>query len=382
MFFDFDTTATSPVLPQVMELYALHLTRAANNPSSAHAGGIQAAGLYEEARRSIARSLDCLPEEVFFTSGGTESINLAIKGTAGLVRRKPKRAVTSAGEHDAVLASMAWLEESQGFDLIRIPLLKTGRFDRSALEGALRDNPPFLVSLITVSNETGAINDPQSFVPAIRNLAPQAVIHSDIVQACGKLPFSFKQSGIDLASVSGHKLGAPKGTGLLIKRQGLTLEPLLHGGGQQSGLRSGTVDLPGALALAEALAHHIENLADRVERVKALRRDFLLALKEEGQIYRLLSPEEASPYLISIAFPGLRGETLMNALSAESIYISTGSACGSSKAGRNHVLAAMGLDKKTILEAVRISFSPGHKTEDVRHLAGRIADLYDRYALG
>ncbi|HPX93541.1 MAG TPA: cysteine desulfurase family protein [Bacillota bacterium] len=381
MFFDFDTTATSPVLPQVMELYALHLTRAANNPSSAHAGGIQAAGLYEEARRSIARSLDCLPEEVFFTSGGTESINLAIKGTAGLVRRKPKRAVTSAGEHDAVLASMAWLEESQGFDLIRIPLLKTGRFDRSALEGALRDNPPFLVSLITVSNETGAINDPQSFVPAIRNLAPQAVIHSDIVQACGKLPFSFRASGLDLASAAGHKIGAPKGTGLLIKRVNIQLMPLLHGGGQQSGVRSGTVDVPGALALADAVKYHVGRLASNLDLTAARRRQFLheLALREIP--HRILSPEDGSPYVLALSFPGIRGETLMHALSAESIYISTGSACGSKKGGENRVLTAMGFDRATILSAVRISFNPNQSPEEIRHLADRIAAHRSHYAL-
>ncbi len=382
MLYDFDTTATSPVLPEVLAGYVRRLSEAGNNPASRHAGGLAAASLLEGARRSIAGSLDCQPGEVFFTSGATESINLALKGAVWGKRRLPKRLISSAGEHDAVLSILPFLKREAGFDAVLLPLEADGSVSRPSLEEALDQAPCGLVNLIAVNNETGSINPLETLVPLIRQKAAGAIIHSDIVQACGKLPFSFKQSGIDLASVSGHKLGAPKGMGLLIKRQGLTLEPLLHGGGQQSGLRSGTVDLPGALALAEALAHHIENLADRVERVKALRRDFLLALKEEGQIYRLLSPEEASPYLISIAFPGLRGETLMNALSAESIYISTGSACGSSKAGRNHVLAAMGLDKKTILEAVRISFSPGHKTEDVRHLAGRIADLYDRYALG
>lgn len=381
MLYDFDTTATSPVLPQVLENYAARLSTPANNPSSPHGGGIEAAGLLERARLSIAHSLDCLPEELIFMSGGTESINLALKGAAAARRQLPKRAVTSLGEHDAVLATLQYLEENRSYELVRLPLLPNGQVDGHALENALEERATDLVSLIAVSNESGAVNDLEELVPLIRSLAPRSIIHGDMVQACGKLPFSFRRSGLDLASVAGHKIGAPKGTGLLIKRRGIRLEPLLHGGGQQSGVRPGTLDVAGAMALADALTYHLERLESNRETTSLLRQLFLDELDLLGRSYQVLSPADGSPYVLSIAFPGLRGETLMHALSAESIYIATGSACGSGQAGENRVLLAMGFDKETVISAVRISFNPGQTAEDVRHLARRIDALYARYAL-
>ena len=382
MIYDFDTPATSPVLPEVMEAYLPRLSEAANNPSSAHGGGIKAAGFYEEARQSIARSLDCRPEEIIFTSGGTESINLALKGWACAEKRRPARVITSAGEHEAVLASLDYLQSAGLCETSRIPLLYSGQLDQDALESSLKTNPAGLISLIAVSNETGAVNDLAGLVPVIRRTAPQTLIHSDIVQACGKLPFSFRNWGLDLASIAGHKIGAPKGTGLLIKKQAIRLVPQLHGGGQQEGLRPGTVDVAGAMALAQALVFHVNRLDDHLEDTARLRRCFLDSIGKLTVPHRILSPEGGSPYVLSIAFPGLRGETLMNALSAESIYISTGSACGSRLAGENRVLAAMGHDKETILSAVRISFNPNQTEQAVLHLAERIAALHARYALG
>ena len=381
MLYDFDTTATSPVLPEVGEDYARRLAQAANNPSSAHGGGLEAAGLLDQARFRIGQVLDCQAGEVFFTSGGTESINLALKGVAWSIGRRPKRMVTSAGEHEAVLASLDFIKRHEGFEIEILPLLAQGMVDQAALLKSLEAQAPGLVSLMAVSNETGAINDLGTLVPLIRSLAPQALVHSDLVQAGGKFPFSFKKSGLDLASFSGHKLGAPKQTGLLIKRKGLTLTPLHHGGGQQEGLRSGTVDVPGALALAQALDIHQQRMEANLAKVKALRQVFLEALEAGPTPHKILSPPEASPYVLALALPGLRGETLMHALSAESIYVSTGSACSSKKAGENHVLAAMGLDKSSILSAVRISFQPDHEPDHVRHLAQRIQALYARYAL-
>lgn len=382
MYYDFDTTSTSPVLPEVLEGYALRLAQAANNPSSPHEGGIRASGLYDQARHSIAGSLDCLPENVFFTSGGTESINHAIKGTAGQTGSLPKRAVTSAGEHDAVMASLEYLQESHGFELTRVPLLGSGQVDGEALREILKESAPSLVSLISVSNETGAVNDLAALVPVIRDLAPRAVIHSDIVQACGKLPFSFRGSGLDLASVAGHKIGAPKGTGLLIKRGSTRLTPLLHGGGQQAGVRSGTIDVPGVVAIAEAISIHVKRLEDNLKATASRRQEFLREISARNIPHRVLSPEHGSPYVLSVAFLGIRGETLMHALSAESIYLSTGSACGSGYAGENRILSAMGYDRKTILSAVRISFNPSQASEDIRFLAERIAALHTRYAIG
>ena len=380
MIYDFDTTATSPVIPEVLSSYARRLGEPAINPASSHAGGLRAAQSIALARQSIAASLDCLPEEVFFTSGGTESINHAIKGFAWSNHNKPARAVTTAGEHEAVLESMAFIKEQLGYEISYARLLPSGSVDSESLFAFLQDRSCDLVSIIAVNNETGAINDLEALVPQIRRLVPHVVIHSDIVQKCGKLAFSFRRSGIDLASIAGHKFGAPKSTGLLLKRKDLHLTPLLHGGGQQAGMRSGTENVPGALALMEAIEYHEARMDEDLDRVRTLRSVFVSGIRESGIPHHIVSSDDGSPYVLSIAFPGIRGETLMNALSAESIYVSTGSACGSKRAGDNRVLEAMGIDRQTIMSAVRISFSPHHSDQDIRHLVERINDLFIHYA--
>ncbi|HHX19517.1 MAG TPA: cysteine desulfurase [Clostridiaceae bacterium] len=381
MIYDFDTTATSPVLPEVLDVYIRLLGELGFNPSSTHAGGLRALARLDDARRIIARYLDCSPDEIIFTSGGTESINLAILGTAASMGRRPKRALTTAGEHDAVIETMKVLRDVHGFDVGFVAITREGVVDEVALISALEEAPCGLVSFLVVSNETGAINDVRHLSSVIRQYAPQALIHGDIVQVCGKMPFSFKNSGLDFASLSGHKFGAPKGTGVLLKRRDVALSPIIHGGGQQMNIRSGTEDVPGAYALALALQSQAARLNEHVEHVAALRDRFLCEIDALRLPYSVLSPEGASPYVLSIAFPGIRGETLLNALSAEDIYISTGSACGSKRAGENHVLSAMGFDREMILSAVRISFSQQQSIDDVQYLARRIGDLYDRYAM-
>lgn len=381
MFYDFDTTATSPVLPEVLADYARHLAEPATNPSSTHGGGLRAAGLLEGARQTIGRVLDCLPEEVIFTSGGTESINLALKGAAWSLGRRPRRILTTAGEHDAVLNTVDFLREKEDFQAYILPLTREGSLDPKALHESLEKEAWGLVSLIGISNETGANHDLEGLVSLIRSLSPHALIHADLVQTGGKLPFSFRRSGLDLASFSGHKFGAPRGTGFLVKKKGLKLTPLIHGGGQEGGLRSGTVDLAGALALAKALDIHEKTMEENLEKVKAVRSHFLDQLRTRPDHFQILSPQEGSPYVLALALPGLRGETLMHALSAEGIYISTGSACSSKKAGDNRVLTAMGLARDTILSSVRISFHPGHSLQDVEVLAQKMGEIYQRYAL-
>ncbi len=380
MIYDFDTTATSPVLPEVLTEYVRMLGEQGNNPSSTHAGGLRALHQVDEAKRIIARCLDCSAEEIIFTSGGTESINLALLGASRRNNRHPRRAVTTAGEHDAVIETFKVLRDDEGYEIDFVPLTPEGTADTDAFIQALEKAPCGLISLIVASNETGAVNDCGLLLPLVRERAPQAVTHGDIVQVCGKMPFSFRRSGFDFASLSGHKFGAPKGTGVLLKRKGAALSPIIHGGGQQHNFRSGTVNAPGAMALALALRFHSERLEAEREHVLAMHHLFLREIAARGVPHRVISPDGGSPYVLSIAFPGIRGETMLNALSAEGIYLSTGSACGSKRAGENHVLAGMGLDKQAILSAVRISFAPHHTDSDVRHLASRLADNYGRYA--
>ncbi len=381
LIYDFDTTATSPVLPEVLDVYVGLLGESGNNPASSHAGGLRALARLDEAKRMISRCLDCSVDEIIFTSGGTESINLALLGTVAAMGRRPKRALTTSGEHDAVIETMKALRDEHDVDIDFVAMTHEGVVDRNALRTALEEAPCGLASFIVVSNETGAINDISSLTSLVRQYSPEAIIHGDIVQVCGKMPFSFRRSGLDLASFSGHKFGAPKGTGVLLKRQNSPLSPIIYGGGQQKNFRSGTENVPGAYALALALQSHVMQMDEQREHVASLRKLFLLRVDSFRIPHVIISPDGASPYVLSIAFPGIRGETLLNALSAENIYISTGSACGSKRAGENHVLSAMGYDKETILSAVRISFAPTQSTDDVEHLVRRIADLYKRYAM-
>ncbi|MGI6157474.1 MAG: cysteine desulfurase family protein [Saccharofermentanales bacterium] len=379
--YDFDTTATSPVLPDVLTAYTRRLQQSNDNPASAHLGGLHALEALNEARRTVARALDCRPDEVFFTSGGTESINTALKGIAWARPRLPKRAVASAGEHDAVLQTMAFLRDMLGYEAVHAPLTADGTLDFERLAARLDEAPTGIVSAIGVSNETGAVEDLMAFVRLVREHAPRAFIHLDLVQWAGKRPFSFRRVDPDVVSISGHKLGAPKGTGLLIKKHNIVLTPLLHGGGQQDGMRSGTVDLPGACAVAEALAYRVAHMAEAEAHVQKLRQYVLNGWTARDVRFRVLSPPTGSPYVLSIAFPGIRGATLMNAVSEDGVMISTGAACGSRQDRTNHVLDAMGVDRATMASAVRISFSAERTLDDCDRLVDAVADALARYAM-
>ncbi len=381
LIYNFDTTATSPILPKVLDQYVRSLKEDNLNPSSSHQGGIDAALAVSCARQKIACVLDAPEDAIVFTSGGTESTNHALKGAAFASTRLPKRLVITAGEHDATRQCAVFLKMKLEYDVDIVPLTTEGNVDINAFCNVLKKAPTGLISFIAVSNETGAVNDLNELVGLSRQHAPNALIHADIVQLAGKLPFSFRQSDLDFASLSGHKFGAPKGTGVLIARPDVNFVPLIDGGGQQDGRRSGTENPPGAVALAEALMLQTKAIEAHFEKVSSLRALFLDLLNEKKIPHRILSPTDGSPYVLAVAFPGIRGETLMHALSADRILISTGSACGSRHQGKNEVLEAMGYPKDLILSSCRISFSPFLTEDDVSYLVERIAANYKRYAI-
>lgn len=381
LIYNFDTTATSPILPQVLDQYVRSLKDENLNPSSSHQGGLDAAFAVTRARRKIARALDASEQAIIFTSGGTESTNHALKGAAFASARLPKRLIITAGEHDATRQCAVFLKDKLEYDVDIVPLTTEGTVDHEAFCNALKKAPAGLISFIAVSNETGAINNVDKLVRLSRQYAPGALIHADIVQLAGKLSFSFQRSGLDFASLSGHKFGAPKGTGALLVRRGANLVPLIDGGGQQEGRRSGTENPPGVVALSEALTLQSEVIEKHLDKVSSLRALFFDLLNKKEVPHRVLSPTGGSPYVLSIAFPGIRGETLMHALSSDRILISTGSACGSHHQGKNDVLEAMGYSKDLILSSCRISFSPFQSEDDVSYLVDRIAENYKRYAL-
>ncbi len=377
----FDYAASAPIKQHVLDNYIVNTRNCYANPASSHYYGLESRKLIDEARQIIANTLDCNESEIVFTSGGTESINTALKGSAyHLSASAPKSLITSRGEHDATIESVKFLERFCDFQTKWISLEKTGELNLDDWKTAVEETEYSLASFIYVSNETGAINDLNKIVEITRRANPRTLIHSDVVQVIGKLPFSFRKSGLDFASIAGHKLGAPKSCGLLLVRDKKTIEPLLHGGGQQNNRRSGTEDAPLIYALAEAIELSNDKIAASYERVAELRERFLDLLQQFEIPHQVLSPDNGLALVLTISFPGLRGETLQNALTEREIAISIGSACHADQVGKNPVLEAMGYDKETIANSVRFSFNVAHTSKEIDLLAQAIDYAYREYA--
>ena len=369
-----DHTATARPTPGVIACLAGALSEYYANPSSMHKLGRESARLLRQARADCAAVLGCQPEHLLLTSGGTESINLAIKGYVCANPRAGRRIITSLGEHAATRETLNSLEK-QGYEIIRLPLLKEGTVDLASLEAAMTQ-PVALITLIHVSNETGAVN-PISEIVRIRNqLGPATAIHFDTVQTTGKLDFHFGHSGVDMVSGSGHKIGAPKGIGWLIHGAKIRLEAQIQGGGQQDGLRSGTENPPMVMTLAYALDEAVSRLPEKIQETTWLRRCFLDDLQQAGLEHVVLSPQTGVPHILAVSFPGLRGETLLHALEARDISISTGSACSSRQSRKgNSVLRAMGISDVIAACAVRISFAAANQENEIHTAAQAIAEI-------
>ena len=346
-----DNAATTQVCPEAVRAALDAMTVHYGNPSSTHAPGREAARLLEQARGSVARALGCAPGELYFTSGGSEGDNWAVRCGALSRSRVGKHIVSSAAEHSAVLKTLAYLE-SQGYAVTYLKPRPDGAVALADVLGALREDT-CLVSLMLVNNETGAVTDVSGIAQAIRAQNPNTLIHTDAVQAFLKVPFSASSLGADLVTVSGHKVHAPKGVGALYIRGGLHLAPLIHGGGQERGLRAGTEPLPLIAAFGAACEAALPTLAEDQARMAALRAHAAERLQAENEMLRLIGG--GAPQILSLSLPGWRSEVLMNCLEAEGISVSKSSAC--KKGGRSYVLEAMGLPANVIDGALRVSFS-------------------------
>ncbi|MGI6254098.1 MAG: cysteine desulfurase family protein [Acutalibacter sp.] len=357
-----DNSATTQVLPQVAEMAVKLMTEEYGNPSSLHTRGFRARKLVEEARAQVAQRLGAQPEEVTFTSGGTESNNLAIFGAAQARRRLGNKIVTTAAEHDSVLEPCRALEK-QGFEVVYLKPDATGHLPEQALVDAI-DSKTILVSVMLVNNETGAIFPVEAAARAIRRSKAPALLHVDAVQGFGKLPFTVKKLGMDLLTLSGHKIHAPKGIGTLYVKKGVRILPQALGGGQERGLRSGTESAPLICALGEAvrLLPPAEEALDQVGALNALLRQKLSQLPQ----VIIHSPEDGLPYVLNFSAGRVRGETMLHFLAERGVYVSSGSACG--KAKPSHVLEAMELPREQVASALRVSFSRFSTQEDVEAL--------------
>lgn len=351
MFAYFDNSATTKPCAEAVTAMTEALTEDWGNPSSLHELGIAAHQRVEAARRAVAQALGAEPDRVFFTSGGTEADNWAVFSAAQRLGKRGRHIITTQIEHHAVLHPMKELE-ARGFELTYLAPEADGTVPIDALRAALRPDT-ILVSVMMVNNEAGSVMPIQSMAKLTHRLAPNALFHTDAVQGFLKIPFRANTLEADLISVSSHKIHGPKGAGALYIRKGLSLPPYLHGGGQESGLRSGTEAVPNILGFGAACAAALPGLRGDLARENALKERIRAGLASiEGVV---LNGAQAAPHIVSFGIPGVRSQGLINCLQDQGIYVSAGSACA--KGHRSHVLEAMGIPAAVIDGSVRASLS-------------------------
>jgi len=378
-----DHAATTPMLPGAVAVLTDQLART-GNPSSLHTSGRAARRVVEESREQLAASLGARPSEVLWTSGGTEADNLAIKGLFWARRshdQDRRRILVSAVEHHAVLDPAFWMAEHAGAELVLLPVDGDG----VVLVDALRDeleahgDQAALISVMWANNEVGALQP----VADVVALAHQhgIPVHADAVQAVGQVPVDFGASGLDAMTVSAHKVGGPGGAGALLARRGLELIPVQHGGGQERGVRSGTLDAPLVASFAEAVREAVDALPTSPERIGALRDALVTGVLEAVPDARLRGPADASrrlPANAHFTFPGCEGDSLLYLLDSAGVEASTGSACQAGVPRPSHVLLAMGIDEDEARGALRFSLGHTSSADDVRTLLEVLPGVVER----
>ena len=375
-----DNAATTPVSENVARIVVDTMTREYGNPSSKHLKGVGAEMLVREARERIAATLHASPDEIFFTSGGTESNNWALIGAAQANRRAGNHIITTSVEHAAVLQPLRFLEEA-GFSVTYLPVDAHGRICIADLKAAMREDT-ILVSVMYVNNEIGTVEPVAEAGAAVREWNRvhhrEVLFHVDAIQAYGKFRIAPAKLGIDLMSVSGHKIHGPKGSGFLYIRKKAKIRPLILGGGQQQGMRSGTDNVPGAAGLGEAAKEAYEGFDQKVEGMRSCRRRLMEGLKEIEGTYLVTEEDESvsAPHIVSCAFQGVRSEVLLHALEEKGVYVSSGSACSSNrKSPVSSVIQEIHLKKELRESVIRFSFSDRTTTEEIDYALAALREL-------
>lgn len=343
------------------------------NPSSMHRLGIEAEKAVKSAASSIASVLGVRGQNIYFTSGGTESNNTAILGYCRMNRKKGRHIITTAVEHPSVLSPFEVLR-AEGFEVTHIGVDSGGVIDMDAFERALRPDTIF-VSVMLVNNEVGSIQPVERLKAVMRTRSPEAALHTDAVQGFAKLACSPRSCGIDMLSLSGHKIHAVKGIGALYIADNIRLAPLLGGGGQQKNIRSGTENVPGIAALGAAAEEMKKNYEpSRVSHMRELLRDKILAEIPDVRINEAAEEENRAGHILNVSFMGIKAEILLHSLENHEIYVSTGSACSTHKPQPSHVLTAMGRTREEIMGAVRFSLSEDITEDDIEVTAAALKD--------
>lgn len=358
-----DNSATTRPFDEVIEYIGEISKNIYGNPSSLHTKGIEAEKLVRKARESIAGTLGVDSKEIYFTSGGTESNNLAIRGFLEANPRKGNHIITTTIEHPSVLEVFKYLA-AKGYNVDYIDVDAKGVINLEQLRAKISKETA-LISMIYVNNEIGAVQPMEEIVRIKNSINRDTAIHLDAVQAYGKLPITPQKMGVDMMSVSSHKIHGPKGVGALYVGKPVKIKPIVFGGGQETLLRSGTENVPGICGFGLAAETIFKNLTQNHEKVAGLRQLFIKKLEEEMEDYRVLSSEESLPYIVNISFANLKSEVLLHHLEEKNIFVSTGSACSSRKNIHSHVLRAIGLEGKYIDGAIRFSFSAWNTENDI-----------------
>jgi len=375
----FDYAATTPPAEEVLKTFEAVNRDLWANPQALHPPGMKAEALLEQARRQVLTLLDAENEyRCVFTSGATESNNMAIKGVARRYSQRGRHIITSAVEHPSVLEVCRFLK-NEGWELTVLPVNRSGVVEPDVLAKALRSDTT-LVSLMHVNNEVGSINDIAALGDVVRNHS-DAVFHVDAAQSAGKLPLALAGGAVDLLTFSAHKFFGLKGSGALVLRKGMELPPLLQGGAQESGLRSGTADPARAAALAKALRLSLENHGEVAERVRALRARISQAFDEISGTELNGSLDHCSPFIINYSIAGVRPETLLQGLAERGIYISTVSACSARKVAESAVVLAMTDSHDRAMSSIRISLSAHTTQNEVDTLCKTVGPLVESLRL-
>lgn len=366
-----DNSATTKPSAEAVAAAVQMMTDFWGNPSSTHAKGDDAAQKIKEARRSVASALSALPEEIYFTSGGTEANNIAVFGAAAKNKKSGNRIVTTAIEHSSIMDSVTELEK-QGFEIIRLVPDSQGRISAEQVNSAINSDT-ILVTMMMVNNEVGNILPVEAAIKAARKNAPRALVHCDCVQAFGKIPINAKRLGADLITVSAHKIYSPKGVGALYKRKGLIIPQLTFGGHQEESFRPGTEAAPliAAFGTAAAIACDRAGISRRLDAVKALR-DYTVSKLTGIDGVIINSPSDALPYIVNFSTCCIKAETMLNYLSSRGIYVSGGSACA--KGEPSHVIKALNLPHSAADSAIRLSFSADNTTEEIDELVRAVTE--------
>lgn len=378
-----DNSATTKVFDSVKDIMVNALSVDYGNPSSKHRKGMEAEQNLKEAINKIVKSIKVEPKEIIFTSGGTESNNMALIGAALANQRAGKHIITTRFEHPSVHNPLIFLEE-QGFRVSYISVDSYGHVNMEELLNEICDET-ILVSIMYVNNEVGAVQDIAEISKQIKAKKPDVLFHVDAIQAFGKYRIYPKRIGIDLMSVSGHKIHGPKGSGFLYIKDRVKIKPIIYGGEQQRGMRSGTENVPAYVGLGQAVEEIYQNHEEKIERLYELKEHMVRELSNLPDVtVNALNPEklkDTAPHIISASFAGVRSEVLLHALEDQGIYVSSGSACSSNHPGLSGTLVAIGVSKELLDSTIRFSFSVNTTMEEIDYTISVLKDLLPKLRL-